>query len=125
MLKNIRNKLWLEAEREFALAEADERDAKQRKNKSKARLIKLMEKAGLTPAEGDSVYAEGDVLSVCYTHLAGRVTMDAASRDRLFADFPKIDRTEYEKQGRPAYRFVAKVLPGAIIEVAESETEAA
>jgi hypothetical protein len=125
MLKNIRNRLWLMAERDYALADRDYRDAAKRRNKSKAKLIKLMEKAGLDPGEGESVYAEGDILKVRYTHSAGRVTMDAASRDRLFADNPQIDRTRYEKVSRSAYSFSAEVLPGAVIEAADADEEEA
>jgi len=125
MLKNIRNKLWLEAEREYARADGDYRDADKRRKSAKAKLIKLMEKAGLNPQVGESVFAEGEVLKVRYTCSAGRVTMDAATRDRLFSDHPNIDRAEYEKQGKDSYSFSADVLPGAVIESADEQESAA
>lgn len=125
MLKNIRNKLWREAERQYALADRDYRDAEKRRKDAKGRLIKLMERAGLDPDVGDSVFAEGDILKVRYTHNAGRVSMDKAARDRLFSDHPEIDRSEYEKQGKDSYSFSADVLPGAVIEAADEQESAA
>ena len=123
-LRNIRNKVWRKAEREYALADRDYRDAKDRRDRAKSVLTKHLER--LAPAVGESVYAEGEVIKARLTLSAGRVTMDAKSRDRLFAEHPEIDRTQYEKHGTPYYSFSAELLPGAIeIIVVETEQEVA
>lgn len=117
MEKQIRNKSWREAEREYALADADYRDAEARRKAARAKLEKLMEAAGLVPPVGESVYAEGDVLRVRLTMSAGRVTF---LKDKLFEDHPEIDRADYEKVGKPSQSFHADVLPGAVVDRADS-----
>jgi len=116
-LRQIRNKVWRKAEREYAVADADYKDAKGRRDKAKAVLTKHLER--LDPGVGESVYAEGEVIKARLTMSAGRVTMDAKSRDRLFTDHPEIDRTQYEKQGAPYYSFSAELVPGAVVLVVD------
>lgn len=122
MEKVIRNKAWREAEREYALADADAREADRRKSVAKAKLMKLMSDAGLEPELGSSVYAEGDVLRVCLTLRNGRVSFD---KEALFRDHPKINRAKYESEGTPSLAFKADVLPGAVLDAVESEEAAA
>jgi len=122
MQKTIRNKKWHEWEREYAFADAQYQRAAKVRAQAKDKLIDLMGKADLIPPEGESTFAEGDVLRVRLTMSKGRTSFD---KELLFSDYPNISRDEYETVGKPSMSFKAEVLPGAVLNAHDEEEEVA